>query len=94
MRYSVSAAASALVLFLIAGYRRVISPLLPSACRYYPSCSEYAARAVETHGPVLGTALAARRLCRCHPWREGGFDPVPPSPSASRSSALAWKETR
>ena len=48
-----------------------------SACRFYPSCSEYALEAVEKHGPLLGTSLAVKRLARCHPWHPGGFDPVP-----------------
>jgi len=58
-------------------YKRVVSPLLPPACRFHPTCSEYAAQAVEIHGALKGSALAAGRLLRCHPWSEGGFDPVP-----------------
>jgi len=58
-------------------YKRVISPLLPPACRFHPTCSEYAAQAVEIHGVIKGSALAAGRLLRCHPWSAGGFDPVP-----------------
>lgn len=61
-------------------YKRLVSPLLPAACRYYPTCSEYAAEAVEIHGAVKGSALAAARLLRCNPWSRGGFDPVPPAP--------------
>ncbi len=60
------------------GYKRFVSPLLPPACRFVPSCSEYAAEAVERHGVVRGTALAIARLLRCHPFCRGGFDPVPP----------------
>ncbi len=59
-------------------YKRFVSPLLPPACRFVPSCSEYAAEAVERHGVVRGTALAIARLLRCHPFCRGGFDPVPP----------------
>jgi putative membrane protein insertion efficiency factor len=63
-------------------YRHFISPLLPPACRFQPSCSQYAIEAIELHGPLKGVALAARRLARCHPvtWLGGssGFDPVPP----------------
>lgn len=58
-------------------YKRYLSPLLPPSCRFYPTCSEYAAQAVEAHGVVRGLALAGRRLLRCHPWHPGGFDPVP-----------------
>ena len=63
---------------LIAVYRRVISPLIPSHCRYEPTCSAYAAEAVRVHGALRGTALAARRIGRCHPWGGTGLDPVPP----------------
>ena len=63
-------------------YRAFISPLFPPACRFEPSCSQYAIEAIETHGAVKGLGLAARRLSRCHPirWLGGssGFDPVPP----------------
>jgi putative membrane protein insertion efficiency factor len=64
-------------LALIAGYRRWISPLLPRACRFYPTCAEYAAGAIATHGVVRGLALTTGRLARCHPWCAGGVDPVP-----------------
>ncbi|MFT7581822.1 MAG: putative membrane protein insertion efficiency factor [Myxococcota bacterium] len=58
-------------------YRLAISPLLPAACRYYPSCSAYADEALAKHGGVRGGWLAARRIGRCHPYAEGGMDPVP-----------------
>lgn len=64
-------------------YRAVVSPLYGPVCRYHPSCSAYALRAVETHGGIRGTWLASRRLARCHPWAEGGVDHVPP-PGAYR----------
>jgi putative membrane protein insertion efficiency factor len=64
-------------LVLIQLYRRLISPVIPAACRYYPSCSQYAQEAVLTHGPFVGPWLALRRLLRCHPWAAGGPDPVP-----------------
>jgi putative membrane protein insertion efficiency factor len=57
-------------------YKRWISPLLPSACRFYPTCSEYMMQAVETHGVVRGVWMGLRRLAKCHPFHEGGFDPV------------------
>ena len=63
--------------WLLGGYKRFVSPLLPPACRYHPTCSEYAREAVLKHGLARGAALAAGRLLRCHPFREGGFDPVP-----------------
>ena len=59
------------------GYRWFISPLLPAACRFHPSCSQYAEEAVQRHGALRGSLLAARRVCRCGPWHPGGFDPVP-----------------
>ena len=74
-----SAALVAPLSLLLAGYRRLVSPVLPPACRFHPTCSEYAAEAIATHGPFRGLALTARRLARCHPWCEGGVDPVPPA---------------
>jgi putative membrane protein insertion efficiency factor len=65
-------------------YRRFVSPVLPPACRYHPSCSQYAAEAIAVHGPFSGTWLAVRRLLRCHPWAPGGPDPIPPRASARR----------
>jgi putative membrane protein insertion efficiency factor len=59
-------------------YQRWISPAFPPTCRFYPSCSAYAVRALEIHGPVIGLYLAIRRLVRCHPWTPGGIDQVPP----------------
>ncbi|HXN83980.1 MAG TPA: membrane protein insertion efficiency factor YidD [Myxococcales bacterium] len=70
-------------------YQRLISPALPPACRYYPSCSRYAAEALAVHGAFTGSWLAARRLLRCHPWCEGGIDPVPPRSSARARQQLA-----
>jgi hypothetical protein len=68
----------------IIAYRRWISPVLPARCRFYPSCSAYALEAVTYHGAVRGTALAVRRLLRCHPFHPGGYDPVPTQPRPRR----------
>lgn len=65
-----------LILF-VRGYQVSLSPLLPSSCRYFPSCSAYAIEALERHGAVRGSWLALRRILRCHPFRPGGYDPVP-----------------
>ncbi len=64
-------------IFPIRVYQRCISPFYPPRCRFYPSCSEYTAEAIEMHGVVLGIWLGIKRICRCNPWFEGGFDPVP-----------------
>ena len=64
---------------VLRAYKRFVSPLLPPACRFEPTCSEYAAEAVELHGIARGSTLALARLLRCHPWCRGGFDPVPGS---------------
>jgi putative membrane protein insertion efficiency factor len=57
-------------------YKRWISPLLPSACRFHPTCSEYMLQAVERHGVLRGLGLGLKRLTKCHPFHSGGFDPV------------------
>ena len=62
---------------LIRGYQILISPLLPATCRYMPTCSSYALVAIERFGPLRGSWLAAKRIFRCNPWHEGGYDPVP-----------------
>ena len=62
---------------LIKGYQWFISPVLPRSCRFYPTCSSYALQAIEVHGPLKGGWLALKRIGRCHPWNEGGMDPVP-----------------
>lgn len=62
---------------LIRGYQVSLSPLLPSACRYTPSCSQYTLEAIERHGTARGVFMGARRILRCHPFAAGGYDPVP-----------------
>jgi len=66
-----------LLLALIRIYQYVISPFLGRRCRFFPSCSEYAAEALEKHGALKGARLGLKRISRCHPWNPGGFDPVP-----------------
>lgn len=70
---------------LLRFYKLAVSPLLGMRCRFYPSCSDYAREAIQYHGAARGSYLAVKRLCRCHPFSAGGFDPVPPS-SASKAS--------
>ena len=59
------------------GYQYAIRPSLGANCRFYPSCSDFALEAIDRHGAARGSWLAARRLCKCHPFHPGGFDPVP-----------------
>lgn len=65
-------------ILLIKGYQNFISPLLPSSCRYTPTCSHYAVEALQTHGLLKGGWLAAKRIGSCNPWGGSGYDPVPP----------------
>ncbi|HEY6220578.1 MAG TPA: membrane protein insertion efficiency factor YidD [Gemmatimonadaceae bacterium] len=66
-----------ILILVVRGYQTALSPLLPPACRFYPSCSAYAVEALERHGAARGAWLAARRIARCNPFSAGGFDPVP-----------------
>jgi uncharacterized protein len=89
--------AQRLVLLPIEAYRRLVSPLkaVPS-CRFHPTCSTYAAQAVQEHGALMGLWLGVWRVLRCHPWNPGGFDPVPPRRARhggpGRSSGAATEE--
>ncbi|WP_406832759.1 membrane protein insertion efficiency factor YidD [Pedococcus sp. KACC 23699] len=71
------------LIWVIVLYQRLISPMRPQTCRYYPSCSAYAVTALQRFGPVKGTWLALKRLGRCHPWSPGGVDHVPARPAHS-----------
>lgn len=77
-------------LFLIRGYQVGISPFLPPACRFQPTCSQYAVEAIERYGAARGSWLATRRIMRCHPWGGSGPDPVPERPGR----ATGQDETR
>lgn len=66
-----------LLIAILKIYKRVLSPMLPSACRFHPTCSVYAMEAIERHGALRGTGMAITRICKCHPFHAGGFDPVP-----------------
>ena len=69
--------AKTILLFLIRCYRRFISPLFPPCCRFYPTCSTYAMQAIEKYGAAKDGWLAFKRIIRCHPFNDGGYDPVP-----------------
>lgn len=74
------------LLFLLRVYKFAISPMLGQNCRFYPSCSDYAAEAIRLHGAGAGGWLALRRLCKCHPWHPGGLDFVPGTDENSQSA--------
>lgn len=76
MNIGMNAVAKTLVLEVLRGYKWLISPLFPPACRYVPTCSEYAMEAVERYGAIRGSLFAGWRLLRCHPFARGGYDPV------------------
>lgn len=67
----------ALFLSIIKAYKTLLSPILPPSCRYFPTCSDYGAEAIQKYGPFKGGSLAVRRICRCHPFGGHGYDPVP-----------------
>lgn len=79
-----------LLIFLIRLYQRALSPLLGKVCRFEPSCSRYAVACLETHGAGRGSLLSILRLCKCHPFHAGGYDPPPPAANlhAARSEQL------
>ncbi len=81
-----------LLMGLVKGYRLLLSPWLGSACRFSPTCSAYALQALKVHGAARGSYLTLRRLGRCHPWCDGGHDPVPDVPGLFQSTSAAQHE--
>jgi putative membrane protein insertion efficiency factor len=85
-----------ILIFIVRGYRLVVAPAQifffgpTGGCRFTPSCSQYAIDAVREHGALAGTGLAARRICRCHPWGDCGHDPVPPAGESPREHFLKF----
>jgi putative membrane protein insertion efficiency factor len=82
-----------LLVWLLRAYQLLLSPMLGQRCRFYPTCSNYAIEAIRTHGAAHGAWLSARRVCKCHPWHDGGVDLVPPardkqSPPTNSSSTV------
>lgn len=77
---------------LIFIYKKLLSPVLPPSCRFYPSCSDYASGAIEVHGVFKGFYLAVFRLLKCHPYHPGGYDPVPHRESFDASMPLKKHE--
>jgi putative membrane protein insertion efficiency factor len=71
--------------FLLRFYQLAISPMMAPSCRFHPSCSNYALEALQVHGAAKGSLLALKRVCRCHPWNDGGVDPVPPAGKSNSS---------
>lgn len=78
---------------LVAAYRRVVSPLLGDNCRYRPTCSEYTQDALRYHGLFRGGWMATKRISRCHPWHDGGYDPVPPRLTPEETSPAQGNHT-
>ncbi len=68
-----------ILILLIKGYRKFISPLFPPSCRFQPTCSQYTLEAIEKFGALQGSWLGLKRILRCHPFHPGGYDPVPPT---------------
>ncbi|MES2757358.1 MAG: membrane protein insertion efficiency factor YidD [Pseudomonadota bacterium] len=78
---------SKLLVWLLRAYQLLLSPMMGQSCRFYPTCSNYAIEAVRTHGAARGAWLSARRVCKCHPWHDGGVDLVPPVSDKNSSTA-------
>ncbi len=82
-----------LLIGLVKGYRLLLSPWLGQSCRFTPTCSAYALQALQDHGAAAGTYLAAARIGRCHPWCEGGHDPVPAESRPCSGALFAFLST-
>ncbi|RFU41123.1 membrane protein insertion efficiency factor YidD [Actinomadura logoneensis] len=80
---------AAVLILLVRGYRRFLSPLLGQQCRFRPTCSAYGLAALQEHGALRGSWLTVRRIARCHPFNPGGYDPVPPRRDRDRDRASA-----
>jgi putative membrane protein insertion efficiency factor len=76
------------LILLINIYRHTLSPLFGNQCRFYPTCSHYAEDAIKQHGAYRGSIIATKRIFRCHPWHEGGYDPVPDKKEKDHSGEL------
>ena len=74
---------------MVHGYQRLISPLFPPSCRYYPTCSNYTIQAIQKHGSLKGILMGMARILRCHPFVKGGYDPVPDHFSLKRNKEAA-----
>lgn len=80
--------------FLVQLYRYTLGTVLPDSCRFHPTCSQYALDALRRHGAGRGSLLAIRRICRCHPFSAGGYDPVPEPSTRVRSTSTACRHGR
>ena len=76
MKKGINVIIKSILVALIRFYQLCISPLLGNNCRYYPTCSQYAIEAIEKKGIIKGCWMAVKRICRCHPWHDGGYDPL------------------
>ena len=81
------------LIFIVRGYRLLLSPWLGSSCRFEPTCSAYSLQALTRHGATRGSYLTLRRLARCHPWCVGGHDPVPPTVFSTLTASNSGKKT-
>lgn len=86
--------AARLLSALVVAYQWTLGAVLGGQCRFEPSCSQYARQALARHGALRGSVLAIRRILRCHPWHEGGLDPVPPAPCVPETSLAPGRKTQ